>query len=125
VPRRVVDTVAIDHVANTTAKADIPFWEIMPVNPGMASMLPAHLTFGYHKGRLGLSQSTSLLSKSAREILGLPKKGRIVLGPDADTVLVDVEEERLVSASALRPFFDYPLFRGTVLRGWLIVVIIR
>jgi dihydropyrimidinase len=125
VSRGVVDTVATDHVAHTTAKADVPFWEIMPGNPGTATMLPALLTFGYHKGRLTLSQIASLLSKNASEIFDLPEKGRIAVGADADLVVVDVEKECLVSPNALHSSSDYSLFQGMVLRGWPIVVILR
>ena len=125
VERGVIDTIATDHVAHTKAKAKVPLWDIMPGNPGTATLLPALLTFGYHAGRLSLSQVASLLSKNTSDIFRLENKGKIVVGGDADLVLVDLSLERQATPEWLGSPSDYSLYQNMTLKGWPTKVVLR
>jgi dihydropyrimidinase len=125
VERGVIDTVATDHVAHTTAKAKVPLWGVMPGNPGTATTLPAMITYGYHTGRLTLSRIASLLSKNSSDIFHLENKGKIAVGADADLVLVDLNLEKLVDPGWLGSSSDYSLYQGQTLKGWPTFVLLR
>lgn len=125
IERGVVDTIATDHVAHTTAKANVPLWDVMPGNPGTATMLPVMLHYGYHTGRLSLSRIADLLSRKAADIFQMPNKGRIIPGADADLALVDLNMERVVDAEWLRSASDYSLYQGMSLKGWPTKTILR
>lgn len=123
VARGAVDTIGTDHVAHTRAKARPEVWDVMPGFPGTATMVPALLTYGYHRGRLTLQQLARLASQHAADIFGLTGKGHLAPGADADLVLVDLEERRRVAASWLLSSSDYSLYEGEELQGWPTTVI--
>jgi dihydropyrimidinase len=93
--------------------------------PGTATILPVLMDQGYHKGRLGLQRIAQLLCGSPASIFGLPQKGRIALGADADFALVSPDFEREVQAAELGSFSDYSLYDGWRLRGWPRRTIVR
>jgi len=56
------------------------------------------------------------------EIYGLPQKGRIAVGADADLALWDPEREVTVDASMLHDNTGYTPYAGRTVRGWPIRV---
>jgi allantoinase len=60
--------------------------------PGIEAMLPLMLT-AVANGFITLPKLTQLMAGNASRIFGLPNKGKIALGYDADLVLIDPNEE--------------------------------
>jgi len=52
-----------------------------------------------------------------------PQKGTIAVGSDADLVIIDLEQERVVRAKDLQGMSDFSPFEGKRLRGWPVVTI--
>lgn len=123
VRRGVIDTIGTDHVAHTSAKAADTIWDVMPGFSGSGTLLPALMTFGYHAGHLSLQDVVRLLSVSSADIFGLGSKGRIQIGADADLVVLDVDETRVVRPADLGSAADYSIYQGLALTGWPAVVI--
>jgi dihydropyrimidinase len=120
-----IDIVASDHVPRKRATKDKPIWQASQGFPGTATILPVLLDRGYHQGRLSLTRIAELLSSAPAAIFGLPDKGRIAVGADADLTLVDLERDRIVNAGELGSYSDYSLYDGWSFKGWPVETIVR
>jgi dihydroorotase-like cyclic amidohydrolase len=59
------------------------------------------LSVGVNGGRISLSQVAAVTRANPARILGLPGKGALLPGMDADLVVVDLDLERMVDAEML------------------------
>lgn len=113
-----IDVVASDHVPRKRATKEKPLWQASQGFPGTATILPVLLDQGYHKGRLSLQRIAQLLCAAPAAIFGLPQKGRLTPGADADFTLVAPDFEREVRAAELGSYSDYSLYDGWRFKGW-------
>jgi dihydropyrimidinase len=120
-----IDIVASDHVPRKRATKEKPIWQASQGFPGTATILPVLLDQGYHQGRLSLARIAEVLTSAPAAIFGLPQKGRIQVGADADFTIVDLERERVVKAEELGSYSDYSLYDGWSLKGWPVETIVR
>lgn len=120
-----IDVVASDHVPRKRATKEKPLWQASQGFPGTATILPVLMDRGYHTGRLSLQRIAQLVCTSPAAIFGLPQKGRIAVGMDADLTLVAPDFEREVRASELGSYSDYSLYEGWRLKGWPRRTIVR
>jgi dihydropyrimidinase len=120
-----IDVVASDHCPRKKATKDKPFWQASQGFPGTATILPVLLDQGYHKGRLSLERIAELVSRAPADIFGLPQKGRLEIGADADVTLVDLDFNREVKAEELGSYSDYSLYDGWTFKGWPRQTIVR
>lgn len=95
------DHAAFSH-AEKLAKAD-NFVEAPPGSPGSEMLVPAMLD-AVNRGRLGLEHAMALLSGNAARRFGLPDKGRIAPGADADLILVDLGGVTDITRETLHTF---------------------
>jgi dihydropyrimidinase len=94
--------------------------------PGMGILLPIMLSEGYHKGRISLEQLSAVLCRNNAQTYGLyPRKGVLRIGSDADLTLVDLEQERVVSADYMQSAANWGLYDGWNLKGWPVMTIVR
>lgn len=96
-----VDVIGSDHSPFLVEEKE-PFWDDMwhasPGAPGLESLLPLMLTAVADR-RLTLAHAVALTSGSAARLFGLPSKGSIRVGADADLVLVDLARETTIDVS--------------------------
>jgi len=59
------------------------------------------------------------------EVFGLPRKGRLEPGFDADLVVFDPEREVAISHTLLHSNLDHSTYEGTTVRGWPVVTVVR
>jgi dihydropyrimidinase len=120
-----IDAVASDHCP-TPAARKIPgkILDSPSGIPGLATLLPVLLSEGVNKSRIALGDIARIQSRVAT-IFGLPMKGALAPGRDADIVLVDLNLERLVRGSELLSRADYSPFEGLTLRGWPVLTMLR
>ena len=97
-------------------------WEARGGVPGSATILPLLLARGVSEGRLTLPQVVQVTSANAARLFGLPGKGHIAPGADADLVVVDLARE--VDFRAERLGVDYSLFEGERFRGWPVATVL-
>jgi dihydroorotase-like cyclic amidohydrolase len=84
------------------------------------------LHFGYHSGRLNLTEIQKLMSENAAKRYGLyPQKGAIQVGSDADFSVVDLDKEWTVEPSKLESKGKYSPLAGKTLRGKIYMTILR
>lgn len=86
--------------------------------PGVETRLPLLFSEGVLQNRLTLERMAEVTSSNPARIMGLRKKGVLAPGMDADVVILDPGEERLLSAQTLHHRADFTPFAGMTVRGW-------
>lgn len=119
--------VGTDHIANRREnKIGDDIWESMWGSPSTATMFPLVLSEGYHEGRIGLRRAAAVTSSNAAKAYDIyPKKGSIRPGTDADLVVVDLEETKVVTPELLRSSADYSMYTGREVTGWPTHTLVR
>lgn len=86
--------------------------------PGVETRLPLLFSEGVLRGRLTLPRFVEVACTAPARIMGLPAKGRLEPGADADVTVLDPADERLVSARKLHQRTDFTPYEGLIVRGW-------
>jgi dihydroorotase len=121
-----VDVFATDHAPHTLDEKRAAAGDVLSVPSGYPELdtaLPMMLD-AVNAGRLTLPRLAGLMASKPAAILGLPRKGAIRVGLDADLVLVDMRRtetigQHLPSGSAWSPF------DGQRVRGWPVATYLR
>jgi dihydroorotase-like cyclic amidohydrolase len=117
-----VSTLGSDHIPmKTIGGRDI--WETEGGVPGSGTILPVLLSEGVNKGRISLEKVVEVSSENTARVFGLPQKGRIAVGADADLVLVDLHKRVTVTPELLHT--DITLFDGWEMTGWPVMTVLR
>ncbi|HUF06182.1 MAG TPA: dihydropyrimidinase [Candidatus Binatia bacterium] len=124
-----LDVIGSDHVPDRldTEKwlPAPPFPEISNGGPGIETLLVVVYSEGVAAGRLGVERMVDLLSMTPARLFGLPSKGAIEVGRDADLVLWDPSATRTLRQADLHHTSDYTPFEGLSLRGAPVRVLSR
>lgn len=123
--------VTSDHSpAPAAMKTGDDFFRIWGGISGIQSTLPVLLSQGHHQRKLPLPSIVKIMSSNVADRFGLPAKGRLAVGRDADLAFVALDEmfilreEELLDRHRLSPYRGRS-FRGrvarTMLRGATIV----
>lgn len=124
---RVLDIVASDHAPHLPAEkaqGDADIWKAPGGLAGLQTFLPVMLGL-VGEDRITLCDLVRTCATEPARIFGLPAKGRIAVGADADLVLVDmarsttIRDEDQLSKAARTPF------AGKVVRGAPVQVFLR
>jgi dihydroorotase len=107
-----IDVVATDHAPHTVDEKDVGLWEAPSGVPGVETMLPLLLEAA-RRGDLSYERVRDVTAANPAEIFGLPRKGRVEAGRDADLVLVDVETSREIRGADLHSKCGWTPFEGT------------
>ena len=84
---------------------------------GVEHVLPIVYSSGVRNGRLSLERMVQVLSENPADIFGLPQKGRLSRGHDADIVVLDPEGTTRCMAESHVGASDYCLYEGMELKG--------
>jgi len=126
-----LDVVATDHVPDRLAveKADaargVPFDRISNGAPGIETLLGILYSEGVVRGRITFERMVDLLSTTPARLFGLPSKGGIQVGKDADLVLFDPKASRVLRAADLHHTSDYTPYEGMAVSGAVRSVFVR
>lgn len=106
-----VDMIATDHAPHTRAEKETGIWDAPSGVPGVETALPLLLEEA-RQDRLSYERVRDLTAANPAEVFGLPRKGRIEEGRDADLVLVDPEAAREIRGSNLHTKCEWTPFEG-------------
>lgn len=124
-----LDLVASDHVPDRLAVDKQlpapPFPQISNGAPGIETLLAVTHAFGPAAGRMSLERMVDTLATTPARLFGLPSKGAIEAGRDADLVLFDPNASRVVRQAELHHFSDFTPFEGIAVRGQVRTVLLR
>ncbi|MDB5529982.1 MAG: hydA [Devosia sp.] len=116
-----LQVVATDHCAFTTAQKRNGignFAKIPNGTGGLEDRLPVLWTKGVATGRLTMNEFVAVTSTNIAKILNCyPKKGAILVGADADIVVLDPKRGKTITAAKQQSAIDYNVFEGFEVTG--------
>jgi len=116
-----LQVVATDHCAFTTAQKRFglgDFTKIPNGTGGLEDRLPMLWTHGVATGRLTMNEFVAVTSTNIAKIMNMyPKKGAVLVGADADIVVIDPEKRKTISAATQQSAIDYNVFEGKAVKG--------
>jgi dihydroorotase (multifunctional complex type) len=123
-----IDVIASDHAPYTVAEKEAGWKNIFDARsggPGVETTLPLLLNC-VNEGRMSLARLVEVFAINPARILGLyPTKGSIVIGSDADLVIVDLNREMKIDAQSLHSIQKISAFDGVTVKGMPIMTILR
>ena len=112
----ILDVVGSDHVPDrldTEKRVPAPpFPQISNGAPGIETLLSVVYSEGVAKGRISVERMVELLASNPARLFGLPSKGAIELGRDADVVVWDPEARRTLRQADLHHTSDFTPYEG-------------
>lgn len=124
--QREIDTIGTDNVALTLTEKGDPknVWKAFPGYPALATHLSSILTEGVVNRGITLDKLIVPMTKRPAELMGLfPQKGTILPGSDADLVVVNMNQCKIVDPQDLFSRSDFSLFQGLELCCWPVMTI--
>ncbi|SEW13594.1 dihydroorotase [Halobacterium jilantaiense] len=106
-----VDVIATDHAPHTGDEKDASIWDAPSGVPGVETALPLLLDAA-REGDLSYERVRDVTAANPADIFGLPRKGRVEAGRDADLVLVDPENAREIRGDDLHSNVEWTPFEG-------------
>ena len=127
ISKGIIDSIGSDHAPYKREQKGTNVWDAPPGLGNVTEMiLPVLLSEGVNKGRISIEKLVELCCYRTAKIFGLyPRKGGIVVGADADLVLLDMNEKRKVSAKNLHSLCDWSLYEGWEFKGWPVSTFLR
>ena len=119
----VIDFIATDHAPHTLEEKAQPYPNSRSGMPGVETSLPLMLTQAM-QGRCSVAQVANWMSTAVAKGYGIPKKGAIAPGYDADLVLVDLNNYHPVLREELQTKCRWSPFEGWNLTGWPVYTIV-
>ena len=113
--------VATDHCAFSTDQKRYgvgDFTKIPNGTGGLEDRIPMLWTYGVGTGRLTPNEFVAATSTNSAKILNCyPRKGAILVGADADILVLDPEKTKTISAATQQSAIDYNVFEGKEVKG--------
>lgn len=124
-----IDCITSDHSPCPTedkTRGDEDIFEAWGGISGVQTVVPVMLTEGVHRRSMPLEQFAELLAANPAKIAGLwPRKGALLVGADADLLIVDTEREWTVEHVWLQSRHKHSPFAGRSMKGWIARVLRR
>jgi len=119
----VIDFIATDHAPHTLEEKSKGYPNTPSGMPGVETSLPVMLTQAM-QGRCSVPQVANWMSTAVAKAYGIPKKGAIAPGYDADLILVDLDNYHPVLREELQTKCGWSPFEGWNLTGWPVYTIV-
>ena len=117
-----VDTLASDHAPWMLAEKLDPAFDATNLRQGVADLetsLPMLYSAGVLTGRITLERFVAITATNPARLFGLyPRKGTIAVGSDADLVVWDDRQVRVIDGASMYSRADYSPYDGYEVRGW-------
>lgn len=93
------------------------FSKIPNGGPGVENRLEICFSEGVVKGRISMNRFVEVMCTNPARIFGVPSKGGISIGADADIVLFDPNEKHTLSVKTHHQNVDYNMYEGWKVTG--------
>jgi dihydropyrimidinase len=124
-----LDLVGSDHVPDRLAVEKRvpapPFPQLSNGAPGIETLLSVVYAEGVARGRISVERMVDLLATTPARLFGLPMKGAIEVGRDADLVLFDPAADRTIRQADLHHTSDFTPYEGMAVPGSVRTVLSR
>lgn len=115
----------LEQIARAKAGEAIPFTGFSGGMPGLQTLLPVLFSEGVAKGRISLMRFAELTAAEPARLFGLPSKGRIEVGADADLVLWDPGAKWTVRHADMLSNVDFTPWEGWEMTGRPVMTLSR
>jgi dihydroorotase len=119
-----IDFIATDHAPHTLEEKAKGYPNTPSGMPGVETALPLILTQAM-AGKCTIEQVSQWMSTAVAKAYGIPNKGAIAIGYDADLILVDVENYHPVTRADLETKCGWSPFEGWDLTGYPVYTIVN
>lgn len=119
-----IDNIASDHAPHTLDEKARAYPQSPAGMPGVQTLLPIMLDHAA-QGRLSLELLVDLCCAGPARVWGAPRKGRLVLGGDADLSIVDLGARREIRDDWIASRCGWTPFAGRTVRGWPRATVLR
>ena len=119
----VIDFIATDHAPHTLEEKAKSYPNSPSGMPGVETSLAVMLTQAM-QGRCTVPQVSHWMSTAVAAAYGIPNKGAIAPGYDADLVLVDLDNYRPLKREELQTKCGWSPFEDWSLTGWAVTTIV-
>jgi dihydropyrimidinase len=117
-----VSTVCTDHAPWTLEQKLDPSLTAATLRHGMAeleTMLPVLWSEGVAKGRISVARFVELTSTRSAKLFGMyPRKGTVAPGADADLIVWNPNETRVIDGATMHSNAGYSPYDGWTVTGW-------
>ncbi|HIG42887.1 MAG: amidohydrolase family protein [bacterium] len=117
-----IDTLATDHAPWKLEEKLDPAFDATNLRQGVPDLetsLPMLYSTGVLGGRISLEQFVAVTSTNPAKLFGLyPQKGTITVGGDADMVVWDDTDTRIIDGASMYSRSDYSPYDGFKVTGW-------
>jgi dihydropyrimidinase len=124
-----LDLIATDHVPDRLAVEKRcpppPFPQVSNGAPGIETLLSVAYDEGVAGGRISVERLVDLLATTPARLFGMPSKGAIEVGRDADLVLFDPQARRVIRQSDLHHTGDFTPYEDREVHGAVRSVFVR
>ena len=120
-----LDVISTDHGPRRRALDSEGNLYTPPGTSGIEVRLSLFHTFGVLEGRMSLHRWVDACCTRPAVVFGLPTKGRVQVGYDADLVVFDPGRELTLSHEVLHSDLDYSTYDDTTVRGLPVTTISR
>ncbi|MDO5718692.1 MAG: dihydropyrimidinase [Tissierellia bacterium] len=124
-----VNVIATDHcpfMIKEKLNGDDNFTKAPGGAPGVEERVRIIFSEGVMKGRINLNQFVEVMSTNAAKIFGMyPQKGSLVIGTDADIVVIDPTKEETLSNDNTKSRCDYCAYEGMKVNAGIHLVFSR
>jgi dihydroorotase len=120
----ILDFVATDHAPHTLEEKHQGYPKSPSGMPGVETSMPLMLT-EMRAGRCTLAQIQQWMCWGPAVAYGIPRKGKIIEGWDADLTLVDLDTYRPARHEAMYTKVRWTPFHGRELTGWAVYTIVN
>jgi dihydropyrimidinase len=115
----------LDQIARANAGEVIPFTGFSGGIPGIQTMLAVLFSEGVSRGRISLSRFAELTAQTPAHLFGMPDKGEITVGRDADLTLWDPDATWTIRHADMLSAVDFTPWEGWEMTGRPVMTISR
>lgn len=119
-----VDVVSSDHAPHPLEAKQKPWMDCPSGLTGVQTIVPVMLNH-VNDGKLSLSRLVDVMSAGPARVYGVPHKGRLAVGYDADFTLVDMKKKRIITNDWIVSPAGWTPFDGMDVTGWPMATIVR
>lgn len=120
----VVDVLGSDHAPHTLEEKSKPYPESPSGMTGVQTLVPLMLDH-IAAGRLTLERFIDLTSAGPARLFGIARKGRIVVGYDADFTVVDLKRRTTITNGWIASRAQWTPYDGKEVTGWPVGTFVR
>ena len=119
-----IECIATDHAPHTLEEKKLPYGQAPAGMPGVQTSLPLMLN-QVSKKKISIEQVVKWMCENPAKVYNIKNKGFLKTGYDADITIVDMNLEKIITASEMQSKCGWTVFEGQKIKGAPITTIVN